>query len=58
MKIAPRPLCSECEASEAKIVTLFTHESFCGRACFAEGQLKYVRTVLRANTEALYENAV
>jgi Protein of unknown function (DUF1275) len=31
---------------------LFTREVYCGRYCLTEGQLKYVRWVLRANAEA------
>ena len=58
MKLAPRPICSECEIPEAKIETLFTREHYCGRACLTESQLKYVRTVLRCSAEAAHENAV
>ena len=30
-----------------------TRESYCGRACLSEGQLKYVRIVLRAKAEMI-----
>jgi hypothetical protein len=46
----PTPKCAECGAP-AKIEVLFTREVYCGRCCLAEGQLKYVRWVLRANAE-------
>jgi hypothetical protein len=47
----PTPKCAECGAP-AKIEALFTREVYCGWYCLAEGQLKYVRCVLRANAEA------
>ncbi len=47
----PTPRCAECDAP-AKIQALFTREVYCGRYCLTEGQLKYVRRVLRANAEA------
>ncbi len=47
----PTPKCAECEAP-AKIEALFTREAYCGRFCLAEGQLKYVRMVLRCQAEA------
>jgi len=47
----PTPKCAECNAS-AKIEALFTREVYCGRGCLAEGQLKYVRMVLRCQAEA------
>jgi hypothetical protein len=47
----PTSRCAECDAP-AKIQALFTREVYCGRYCLTEGQLKYVRWVLRANAEA------
>ena len=43
------------ETPNAKIEALFTRELYCGRFCLAEGQLKYVRYVLRVNAEAKHE---
>jgi hypothetical protein len=51
----PTPSCVECETPNAKIEALFTRELYCGRFCLAEGQLKYVRFVLRVNAEAHHE---
>lgn len=47
------PICSECEAPEAKIITIYTREHYCGRHCLAEGQLKYARMILRAKAEGI-----
>lgn len=44
-------LCAECDAPDPKVITLFTREHYCGRACLAEGQLKYVRMIIRAQAE-------
>lgn len=51
MKTAPK--CSECDTPEAKVISLFIHEHYCGRYCLAEGQLKYARLILRANAERI-----
>jgi hypothetical protein len=52
MAVAQKPLCNECETPEAQIVTLFTRNTYCGRACLVKGQLKYVRFILRVTAEA------
>jgi hypothetical protein len=51
MQKAPKPHCAQSDVPNARIVTLFTREPYCGRACLSEGQLKYVRMVLRAKAE-------
>lgn len=51
MQVPIRYLCSECESEQPKVITLFTREHYCGRFCLAEGQLKYVRMILRTNPE-------
>jgi hypothetical protein len=55
MQLAPKPLCAECEAPAAKVEALFTREVYCGRACWSECQLKYVRMILRMKAEAIHE---
>jgi hypothetical protein len=47
----PTAKCAECGAP-AKIEALLARKVYCGRYCLAEGKLKYVRWVLRANAEA------
>lgn len=44
-------VCGECDTPDPKITTLFTREQYCGRFCLAEGQLKYVRMIIRARAE-------
>lgn len=46
-------LCSTCDTPEPKIITIFTRQHYCGRHCLAEGQLKYVQLILRANAEGI-----
>lgn len=53
MQLTPKPLCQECEAPKANIVTLFTREPFCGRRCLSEGQCRYIRTILRMRAEEI-----
>lgn len=51
MRVHITVFCSECPAEEPQIITLFTRERYCGRHCLAEGQLKYVRMIIRARAE-------
>lgn len=46
-------LCAECDTPDPKIIALYTRERYCGRYCFAEGQLKHTRLILRATAEGI-----
>lgn len=48
-----KTMCSECN-EPSNIEALFTREPYCGRKCLAEGQLKYVRMILRMRAEELH----
>jgi hypothetical protein len=55
MQLAPKPLCAECEIPDAKILSLITRESYCGKACCVEGHLKHYRWIQRQRAEAAHE---
>lgn len=50
MKVPVTCVCQECDA-EAKIITLFLRNTYCGRYCLAEGQLKLARWLSRLKAE-------
>lgn len=45
-------ICAECGNPDPKLQSLYTRECYCSGYCLAEGQLKYVRWVIRMNAEA------
>jgi len=53
MKLAPKPMCAECDTPDAKIVTLFLRNCYCGRFCLAEGQMKIARWLIRIKAEEI-----
>jgi len=57
LKHHPPPTCNECDAPDARIITLFTRNTYCGRFCLAEGQTKYCRMILRAQAEGIDNGA-
>lgn len=46
-------VCSECEIPDPKVQSLFTWERYCGRYCWNEGQLKYVRMIRRMAADTI-----
>jgi hypothetical protein len=48
-----KPTCAECGSENARIITLFTRYTYCGRWCLSEGQCKYIRTILRMRAEEI-----
>lgn len=46
-------LCAECDTPEPKIIAFYTRERYCGRYCFAEGQLKHARLIIRMAAEEI-----